>query len=393
VATPSEPDSYSVSPSARAPLINFICASLEQSGCRLLHIPPADRAPFRFTFETPDGERIGIIAYAFLANSRTTKNRPDNEHRFQLKYGTKDGIEHELWQDPFSLYTTLLLGIDPGRGIFVGFDPVLHSPTKFFISLEFKGHWVEQIVEFGWCSWERDRKSSSEEPVEVVVGGGSGDFLRYVRFERDALAESQGHRSLVAEHATPTLLASAQPTLNLPPDSVRLHALAHEFQLSESEVLDLIANARRLKMAVRGWVAELHLVRALTALPGVSQCVQNDAEGEADVKLRFRGVPLTIECKNVLRKRNAAGLARLDFQRTRASKSDPCSRYYAASDFSVVAACLHALEEEWAFMFACPSELDPHLKCAGKLSSNVRLDARWHGDAMVVLARAAKLVA
>jgi hypothetical protein len=249
----------------------------------MLHIPPADRAPFRFTFETPEGERIGIIAYAFLANSRTTKNRPDNEHRFQLKYGKKDGAEHELWQDPFSLYTTLLVGIDPERGVFVGFDPVLHSPTKFFISLEFKRHHVERILKSGWHSWERDRKSSSEDPVEVVVGGRRSDFLRYVRFERDALAESQGHRGLVAEHATPNLLASVQPTLNLPPDSVRLHALAHEFKLSESEVLDLIANARRLKMAVRGWVAEFHLVRALTTLPGVSQCVQNDAEGEAVV--------------------------------------------------------------------------------------------------------------
>jgi hypothetical protein len=51
------------------------------------------------------------------------------------------------------------------------------------------------------------------------------------------------------------------------------------------------------------------------------------------------------------------------------------------------------VEEEWTFMFACPSELDPHLKCTGKLSSNVRLDARWHGDATAVLARAAQLVA
>jgi hypothetical protein len=178
-----------------------------------------------------------------------------------------------------------------------------------------------------------------------------------------------------------------------PPDAVRLHALAREFQLSESEVLDLIANARRLKMAVRGWVAELHPVRAIAALPDVSACERNDAEGQADVKLRFRGVPLTVECKNVLRKRTADGLPRLDFQRTRASKSDPCSRYYAPSDFDVVAACLHAVEEEWKFLFARPTELDPHRSCAGKLSSNVRLDTRWQADATTVLARAAKLAA
>jgi len=35
-----------------------------------------------------------------------------------------------------------------------------------------------------------------------------------------------------------------------------IHVLAREFQLSENEVLDFIGSAGRLKMAVRGWVAE-----------------------------------------------------------------------------------------------------------------------------------------
>jgi hypothetical protein len=383
---------YSVSRADRSPLVEFIQGALESSGCRLLHVPDAGRAPFRFTFETPEGDRMGIIAYAFLANSRPTKNRPSDEHRFQLKYGKKDGAEHVLWQDPFSLYTTLLVGIDLDLGLFVGFDPVLHSPTKFFISLEFKRHNADQILSDGWSWWERERRTR-EEPVEVVVGGRRSNFLRYVRFERDAWAESQGHRALVAERVVPTLLAYAMPSGAESPDAVRLHALAHEFQLNEWEVLDLIANARRLKMAVRGWVAEHHLVRTIEALPEVSECKRNDAEGQADVKLRFRGVPLTVECKNVLRRMTADGLPRLDFQRTRASKSDPCSRYYAPSDFDVVAACLHAVEEKWTFKFVRPTELDPHRSCAGKLSSNVRLDRRWLADATTVLAQAAKLAA
>lgn len=337
---------------------------------------------------------MGIIAYAFLANSRETRNRPADEHRFQLKYGSKDGALHPLWQDPFSLYATLLLGIDPDRGIFVGYDPVLHSPTKFFISLEFKREHVSAILKDGWTWWERDRKKQSEDPVEVVVGGGHADFLRYIRFERDALGEAQGHRALAADKPALSLV-SYLPAADLgqSPDAARLHALAAEFQLSEAEVLDLIAGARRLKMAVRGWVAELHLVRALESLPGVSDCRQNDEEGAADVSLRFRGVPLTVECKNVLRKRSADGLARVDFQRTRASKSDPCSRYYAPTDFNVVAACLHAVDEEWKFMFVEPEQLDPHKKCEGKLSSNVRVDDRWSAGAVDVLARAAKLAA
>ena len=59
------------------------------------------------------GERLGILCYAFLANQVQTTNRPDDEHRFQVKYGSKDGKLHRLWRDPFGLYTTLFVGINP----------------------------------------------------------------------------------------------------------------------------------------------------------------------------------------------------------------------------------------------------------------------------------------
>jgi hypothetical protein len=108
------------------------------------------------------------------------------------------------------------------------------------------------------------------------------------------------------------------------------------------------------------------------------------------VRLRG-GSELTIECKNVLRKTDREGLARLDFQRTRAAKSDPCSRYYSPKDFDVVAACLHAVTERWEFQFAPTIRLDPHAKCPGKLSSNVHLDERWSTDPLRVLRAAATL--
>ncbi|HXU32827.1 MAG TPA: hypothetical protein VN851_19830, partial [Thermoanaerobaculia bacterium] len=80
-----------------------------------------------------------------------------------------------------------------------------------------------------------------------------------------------------------------------------------------------------------------------------------------------------------------------DFQRTRAAKSDPCSRYYSPQDFDVVAACLHAVTERWEFSFALPGGLDPHAKCAGKLSSNVSIDERWSRDPLRVLRAATEL--
>ena len=153
---------------------------LKAAGCRIIHAPSPTTAPFRITFEAPDGERIGIIAYAFLASNRATKNRPGNEHRFQIKDGSKQVTaapagskpkQHELWQDPYGLYTTVLVGINPDRAnSLCALCIVLHNPTKFFISLEFKEAEAEQITQTGWFAWERDR-FSDEDPVEVLAGG------------------------------------------------------------------------------------------------------------------------------------------------------------------------------------------------------------------------------
>jgi hypothetical protein len=379
---------YSVSRPDKEPLLGFVLGALRSSGCRVLRHTEADKAPFRITFETPDEERLGIVVYAFFANSKKTKHRPDDEHRFQVKYGPDDKKVHKLWQDPFLLYTTLFCGIDPDRGLFVGADPDLHSPTRFFISVEYKDTDVAEILRKGWHAWEREHRAGDEKPIEVLAGGTAQSFLRYVRFEREALREDQGHRMLLAERmiaAAPTSVERPSDVVVPIPGPLRLHTLAQEFEMSESEVLDLIASARRLKMAVRGWVAEEHLVRRLRGVPGVSDCARVDEEGGPDVNLRFEGTPLTVECKNVLRQTTAEGLARVDFQRTRASKSDPCSRYYAASEFDVVAACLHAVTLKWEFRYVMPGRLDPHRKCQGKLSNNVRVDARWSEEAAAVL--------
>lgn len=382
------PETYRVQSRDRKPLLDFMLRALRDEGCRIIHEPSADEAPFRITFETPTGERMGIVAYAFLANSKPTKNRPDDEHRFQIKYGSKDGKLHDLWQDPYGLYVTLLLGINPDLGVFVAADPVMHSPTKFFISLEFKQAEVDEILTKSWHSWERERRhaEASREPVEVLVGGTARAFLRYIRFEREAVGEDQGHRQLLAEKAPPVLAVTAGVTPGVMPSQSRIHQLSAEFELSESEVLDLIAGARRLKMAVRGWVAEAHLVRHLQRVAGVTECRRIDDEGAPDVVLRYlNSREITVECKNVLRTTTADGTPRLDFQRTRASKADPCSRYYSAEDFDVVAACLHAVTERWEYRLACSATLDAHTRCPGKLSHLVRLDERWTTSVEAVL--------
>jgi hypothetical protein len=368
-------------------------SALRGRGCRIIYCSEPSKAPFVITFEDSTGERMGIVAYAFLATRTPTRNRPADERSFQVKYGSKQAYHkdnsHRLWRDPLGLLTTIFLGISPDEGFFVAADPAMHDPTKFFIRIEFKDAHAEQVKVKGWHAWERDRRGL-EEPVEVMLGGRSEHFLDLVRFERAAEGLDQGNRQLLSER--PVLFGSPPNELgdDVKVDETAIHPLAREFELSNEEILDVIASARRLKMAVRGWVAEEHLRATLANTDGVTQCERLDKEGGPDLRVRFRdGPPLMIECKNVLRKLDGQGRPRLDFQRTRAAKSDPCSRYYAPTDFDVVAACLHAVTEQWEFRYVLPRKLPNHAKCPGKVSSNIAIGSEWSSDPANVFMAAA----
>ena len=401
------PRFYGVSAANRAPLIDFMLGALEAAGCRIIYRPPANRAPFVVTFETPDGERAGIVAYAFLANNEPIKHRPDDEHRFQIKYGGDLSGVHRVWQDPHGLYTTLLLGINPLERFFVAVDPVLHDPTRFSVSVEFKDEQVAQVQRDGWFAWERERRGGTANPhskrtvhaggdesdplFEVLVGGRSEHFLRLIKYEQEAFREPAGERHLIADQLGRGKLVSISAGLEARglPSAQRLHALAAEFQLSETKVLDLISERRMLKMAVRGSVAEEHLLSALRSVVGVASCTRLRDDGGPDVEVLFRGKRLTVECKNSSRQ-TSHGFGKIDLQRTRASKTDPCSRYYSPDEFHVVAACIHALTEKWEFRYAASTTLDSHRHCKGKLDNNVKLDQRWNEDPILALEQAAR---
>lgn len=350
------------------------------AGCAILYVTDPGRAPFLITYETPSGERQGVLVYAFFANSVVTTNRPTDEHRFQIKYGSNTKATLHLEQDETQLITTLCIGIDLERNLFVGIDPVLHDGTSMFISIEFKRRHAEEIARAGWHAWERASSRNREEPVEVLVGARQDRILDYVCFERMALGLDQGHRQLLAEQ-----MLGANPRKPMPQVT---HNLLKELGLPDSELFDLIQGARRLKMAVRGWVAERHLERMLADLPGVDDCQRLDAEGRPDIQLVYRGGrPILIECKNVLRQRAADGSCRVDFQRTRASKQNPCSRYYEATEFSLLAACLHAVTEKWEFRFVETTRLPEHAKCPGRIQSNLRVGKDWLNDPIEALTR------
>ncbi len=389
---------YSVKPKARQPLVEFMTSALVSSGCKIIHSSQPDRAPFVVAFETPTGERIGIVAYAFLATRTPTRNRPADERSFQIKYGSKetyaDDNSHELWQDPLGMFTTLLVGIDPESNLCVSADPILHSPTKFFIRLEFKDAHADSIQERGWHAWERVKRITPVDAprIETLVGVTKDRFLDLVRFERAACGLDPGNRLILAEHhvgslpSSPGVRESEQQVLM---HVAEAHPLVKQFDLSSDEILDLIAGARRLKMAVRGWVAEEHLRGALEKVPGVTKCDRLDEEGGPDLRVAYRNGPLiTVECKNVAREPDRHGNPRIDFQRTRAAKGDPCSRYYKPTEFDVVAACLHAVTSQWNFSFSLPGALPPHKTCRGRITSNIRVDNQWTSEAEEMFRRA-----
>lgn len=389
----NQPRTYGVSAKDRGPLIDWMCSALIGEGCRIIYRSPANEAPFRITFETRDGERMGVVAYAFLANHRKIRNRPQDEHRFQIKYGNKGVGDPRLsvWHDPYGLYTTIFLGINVEQDYFVAVDPVLNDAIKLFIMLGFKQHDVDHILAKGWHAWERPKHI--DERVQVLVGGTGASLLRLIRFERAAHGEDQGHRQLLAEHFDQEPAPSQRGDVTSVCDSRTLlsdtERMAREFDLTPAEVFALIERAPRLKQAVRGWVAEEHLYRHLRALPGVTDCKRLEKDGQPDVELRYRDVQLTVECKNVLRVTAANGTPRLDFQRTRAPKDNPCGRYYKPTEFDVVAACLHAVSESWEFRFARPQILSPHKTCLGRLAPTVRVDDAWIADAEAVFQAAA----
>lgn len=368
---------YGVSAHHKEPLLRFVRGALEMRGCTVLHASEANRAPFHIVFDMPGGERMSVLVYAFFANAKVTTNRPEDEHRFQIKYGGDLSGVLEVAVDELGVTTTIFVGIDPERGIFIACDPLMNAPSPMSRSVEFKEKNVADIMHHGWSAWERERHDAktttrrafellTDIRTEVVIGGKQERLLDLILLERVARGLDPGERHLIADKFSALPAKAAASTLS--------HKVLDELDITPAALLDLIASASRLKMAVRGWVAEVKLEEFLNGIEGVSECHRLLEEGRPDITLRWKGSrPILIECKNVLRSTYAGNVPKLDFQRTRAAKSDPCSRYYSPNDFEVVAACLHPLCERWEFRFAVTRELPAHGSCTGKIDNNLRV--------------------
>lgn len=109
---------------------------------------------------------------------------------------------------------------------------------------------------------------------------------------------------------------------------------------------------------VKGFVAEYHLENALKALHERGEILGYrliDVDGKPDFEAAtLDGTRVLIECKMFMSNHKRW---KVDFQRTRNSKSNPLSRYYRRSDFDVLAACTYNHNGRWDFVYIRTQDL------------------------------------
>ena len=156
------------------------------------------------------------------------------------------------------------------------------------------------------------------------------------------------------------------------------HPLEAEYGLTADELLDAIQSRFRLKVALEGAVAEVHLKRKIEALRAggaVNDFEEHDLNGHPDFTASPRGAmpELKIECKNVrndeYRTRATLVAYKVEVQKTRAARADPSSRYYDVGYFDILAVCLGKKTGNWSdFLFVKADDLARHSQHPEKLA-------------------------
>ena len=376
--------------------VDAIVAAIEASGGTVIHAADAARAPFEFDIRFPEGRVHRLICYAFTANKYRQGGRPTDEHRLQVKYGSDFKRLHELHVVADKQSTTLFFGVHDDLDLFIAADPALHNPTWFSSSLEFKDADLAAAQQVGWHAWQRDRvaggrrRANARESLvnETLHAFTPAYFLSYVRFERVAMGMDPSERLILCQDVGADLTsgrpARALVERQLAAPDLPQHELLERFGLSIDELLDVIDKAPRLRTAVRGGVAERHLFALLKRTAGLTHVKKIDLDGEPDFSLVFKRRPVRVECKLVA-PALTRDLPRVDFQKTRTSKGDRCSRYYSASQFEVLAACLHPITSVWEYRYALTSTLPPHKTCTHKISDRILVEPTWSDDLTALL--------
>ena len=362
-------------------MLALIEEAFARSHARVLYSTTGDAkgmTPVYLGVETEAGERYGVLCYPFRANKHLIRNRPSDEHRLQIRYGSERTwhLRHPLGRDVAGVDVTLVLGVHVDAGLFIGLDPIAYDPLPMGISIEFKDEHVAATQKAGWHVWERvnrpgtrRRAARTSEGLETIIAFTPGRLLDYVRLERQAssLGLDPPLRFRLAERIGDQA-GQPQPT----------HALERQFDLSATELLDIIARRFRLGVALRGGVAEYHLERFLAQASNVRAVHQIDQDGEPDLDVEFgSGTQVRVECKNVSPRRYADGTIKIEVQKTRSQRGDPAGRLYRPEQFDIVAACLFSVSGIWEFRFKRSTELTRSPDFPDRIAPIQRVDETW----------------
>lgn len=136
------------------------------------------------------------------------------------------------------------------------------------------------------------------------------------------------------------------------------HPVERMLNASARDILDALENGFRSRADLKGKLAELFMSRHLDELQRagtIDHYEWFDKDGVPDFTIWFSdGTLRQLEVKNV---RSGTGPLRVETQKTRASQSDPMSRYYRVDKFELVAACLYNATGRWEYVFARAREL------------------------------------
>lgn len=364
----------------RSDLHEFLVHAITASGGRVLYVSDPNRAPVYLGVQLDSDERIGMLVYPFRITRNTIRNRPDDEIRGQLRYGSEDGWrrEHPIGRDIAGVDVTMILGIDLTEGVILGLDANLWDPLPMGISFYAKQAEIEQAKATGWHVWEKVNRSGNKRTearspmnLETVVAFSADRLIDYARLERRATALRLDPPLRFA--AATTMAARA-----LPDEPPSRHVLEKQFALTSEQILDIIGGRNRLSVAVRGGVAEYHLEQQLTGTLGIASVRRLDVDAMHDFDVTLDdGTFLRVECKNASPKTSATGAFKVEVQKTRASKGDPASRFYRADGFDVVAACLFSPTGRWEFRFGRTADMPRHKDFSDRLAPIQTITDDW----------------
>lgn len=366
----------------RADLHAFLIESVKASSGRVLYASDPHHAPVYLGMQLDSDERIGVLVYPFRMTRNTIKNRPADEVRGQLRYGSEETWKrkHLVGRDVADIDVSMILGIDLIDGVILGLDANLWDPLPMGISFYAKDAEIEQAKASGWHVWEKINRAGTKrsEPrsptsLETVVAFTPDRLIDYVRLERRATSL---RLDPPLRYSAAIALADKAQINEMP----HRHVLEEQFALTSEQILDIIGGRNRLSVAVRGGVAEYHLEHELEHAPGVSTVERLDVDAMHDFNVTMTdGRHLRVECKNASPKTSASGAFKVEVQKTRASKGDPASRFYPTDGFDVVAACLFPPTGRWEFRYGLTAGMARHKDFPDRLAPIQTITHDWAG--------------